>query len=274
MQHVFACCHRCGHQVGSAIWFFLGFWAIAVAHACGLGHSVCLGNERIAFGGAECRYSATLLSARRDRRCIPGHDRGDLMRVLETERLELRPMDERDRDLYCRIYTDAGLMRHVGEGLTQEAALAAHGKVCVLNRDADFRYRCWVMRHRENEEDIGLLALVGHKKSAEIGAMILTEWHSRGIAAEVIRCLVEFAFAEYGIAEVYTRHHRENGLALGLMHKLNFVHVPSKPQDEGRIRWSQKFSQWEISKVKAGGLQPAFGTNEPNTGFITMGTVG
>lgn len=177
------------------------------------------------------------------------------MRVLDTERLELRPMDERDQDLYCRIYTDAGLMRYVSERLTQDAALAAHGKVCVLNRDPDFRYRCWVIRHRENERDIGLLALVGSKKSAEIGAMILADWHSHGIAAEVIGRLVDFAFGEYGIGDVYTRHHRENGLAQGLMRKLNFVRVPSEPQDEGRIRWSQKLSQWQISKVKADNLQ-------------------
>lgn len=169
--------------------------------------------------------------------------------VLETARLRMRPLEERDKALYVRIYTDDKLMEHVGQPLTPAGIEAAFERVCRLNRSTELRYWCWVIEVRDGGANAGLLALVGSTRSAEIGAMILADWHSRGVATEIIACLADHAFAEYGVVEVFTRHRKENGQAHGLMQKLDFVEAASLPEDEGRTRWVRTRSMWPGCQV-------------------------
>lgn len=171
------------------------------------------------------------------------------MRALETERLHLRPLDERDEALYCRIYTDAELMRHVGEPLTREAALAGFGKVCRFNLDAEFRYRCWIMVPREGGSDAGLVALMGSQERAEFGMMVLADWQSRGLAQEVVPRLVDFAFDEYGVAETFTRHLAANRAGAAVMRKLGFEPAELGADDAGWCGWSRSRAQWLASRA-------------------------
>ncbi|MCZ7529058.1 MAG: GNAT family N-acetyltransferase [Acidimicrobiia bacterium] len=47
---------------------------------------------------------------------------------VETERLQLRPWEENDRDAHARLYADPDFSRYPwGRGLTPDEAAAAHG---------------------------------------------------------------------------------------------------------------------------------------------------
>lgn len=179
------------------------------------------------------------------------------MRALETERLHLRPLDERDEALYCRIYTDAELMRHVGEPLTREAAQKAFIEVCRLNGEAKFRYRCWVVIHREIGEETGFLGLVGNSGQAEIGGMILPGWQGRSISAETFPAGIEVAFGEYKLDRINVRYRCSNGLADGLMRKLCFSKVPQALCENGWVRWTLDSQDWATRARRQAPTHPA-----------------
>lgn len=170
------------------------------------------------------------------------------MQALETRRVHLRPMNERDQELYCRIYMDAELMQHVSEPLTRKAALTGFGKVCRLNCDAEFRYRCWVMVGRENADVIGLTALIGDRERAEFGVMILADWQGRGIAQEVVPCLVDYAFERCGTEEAFTRHSLGNRAGAAVMQKLGFEPIGSFGEADW-CGWRQSRAKWSATRA-------------------------
>ncbi len=136
-------------------------------------------------------------------------------------------------------------MLYVSEPPGVATARRAFAKVEASNRLGDGDYRTWVIVERASQQDIGLLALVAGKGMSEIGALILPEWHSDGVATEIIRRLVDFAFMKCGVETVFTRHRAENGGAEGLMRKLDFERIPVEGHREGRVRWERTRLRWQ-----------------------------
>ncbi|HEV8692574.1 MAG TPA: GNAT family N-acetyltransferase [Lysobacter sp.] len=162
------------------------------------------------------------------------------MRVLETARLRLRPLDATDEAFYCQLYADPVVMRHIGAPISSEAARRSLLAACRQAAHYPPHRRTWVMTEVATNVDIGLLALVNdrHAPTAEIGALLLDDQQNRGYATEAINTLVAYAFHELGLAAVYTRHTGDNALAAGLMRKLGFIPVDPDPQDGSlTYRW-------------------------------------
>jgi ribosomal-protein-alanine N-acetyltransferase len=161
---------------------------------------------------------------------------------LESERFYMRPLVIGDAPLYVALYTDPVVMLHVVEPLDAVAARQAFDKVASFNRQGGDSYRTWVVVEKVAGREIGLLALVARDGMYEIGALIRPEWHNGGVATEIIRRLMDFAFMEGGCETVFTRHRAENGGAEGLMRKLDFERIPVKGHRDGVVRWEKKRS--------------------------------
>jgi len=164
---------------------------------------------------------------------------------LGTDRFNLRPLATDDAALYIALYTDPAVMLHVVEPLDSEAASQAFIKVESLNRCESASYRTWVVVEKATGQEIGLLALVAREGMYEIGALIWPAWHNGGVATEIIRRLMDFAFAEGGCQTVFTRHRVENGGAEGLMRKLDFQRIPSEGHLDGGVRWERTRARWQ-----------------------------
>jgi [ribosomal protein S5]-alanine N-acetyltransferase len=164
---------------------------------------------------------------------------------LESERFDLRPLTAADAALYVALYTDPAVMRHVTEPMDAESASQAFSKVESLNRRESGSCRTWVVVEKTTGQEIGLLALVAREGMCEIGALIWPAWHNGGVATEIIRRLMDFAFAEGGCQTVFTRHRVENGGAEGLMRKLDFQRIPSEGHLDGGVRWERTRARWQ-----------------------------
>lgn len=164
---------------------------------------------------------------------------------LDTVRFRMRPLGTGDAALYVALYSDPGVMRHVVEPLDAVAARQAFGKVESSNRRGSRDYRTWVVVDKATQREIGLLALVAREGMHEIGALIWPEWHNGGVATEIIRRLMDFAFGEDGCRIVFTRHRAENGGAEGLMRKLDFERVPADGHRDGGVRWERTRARWQ-----------------------------
>lgn len=168
------------------------------------------------------------------------------MRIIDTQRLHLRPLGEADEPLYCRIYTDPELMRHVGAPLTLTAAQRSFGVACrqamwPTNRP------WWVMSERDSHTDIGVLGLVRHGAAAQIGILMFAQWQGRGFATEVITVLSDLAFRDPGLAMLGLDHAPGNGAMLGLMEKLEFLR-DGPVQDDVRVRWQLARRRWQAHR--------------------------
>lgn len=176
---------------------------------------------------------------------------------LETARFRLRPLKAHDDGLYIALYTNAEVMRHVGDALTLAAARNAFDKVLAFAQRTDGGYQAWVVVDRSTGEEWGLLALVAREGGSEIGALIWPQYHNAGVATEIIRRLMDFAFSEGGVDTVFTRHRTVNGGAEGLMRKLDFRRIPAEGSKGGEVRWERTRRRWQ----RAGGMQ----TRAPKT---------
>lgn len=153
----------------------------------------------------------------------------------------MRPLAPGDQALYCGLYTDTELMRHIGAPLTAVAARRAFDASCRHNAAAG-THESWVMVERAGARDIGLIVLIQEGDAAEIGAMLLGDAHNRGYAAEAITALVDLAFEETALDRLWTRHSRDNDAAHGLMRKLGFSVEDST--DAWALRWWLTRSDW------------------------------
>ena len=163
--------------------------------------------------------------------------------AFETARLAVRPLDGRDEALYCRLYTDPGIMRLIAPPMEPEAARRSFGTALRLNGEGVWPQR-WILAERGGDTEIGLLGLIPHADDAaavEVGVMLVPEWQGRGIATEVIAAAAGRLFGlEPPIARLWTRHEASNALAIGLMRRLGFLR-----QDGEGWRWALTRDAWE-----------------------------
>jgi len=166
---------------------------------------------------------------------------------LYTPRLHLRPLAPSDEDLYCRLYTDHHVMRHVAPPLALGAAARAF--VSVLRQQAiePPRSRHWILVSRECGDALGLMAWLpdpGDPGSAEVGVLLAAGAQGRGHATEAIAALADSVFAGSAQRRLWTRHARDNGLAVGLMRKLGFESVPEASDGSAPVRWQLERERW------------------------------
>src|SRR3546814_12602782 len=108
-------------------------------------------------------------------------------RSAEVAGLRLRPLAPSDEDLYCRLYTDPGVMRHVGPPLARGAASCAFGSLLRQQAIDPPRSRHWVLVSREAGGALGLMAWLpepGDPGSAEVGVLLAVGAQGRGGSAE------------------------------------------------------------------------------------------
>jgi RimJ/RimL family protein N-acetyltransferase len=168
-----------------------------------------------------------------------------VMDTFETTRLRMRPLDDSDESLYCRLYTDPELMRNIAEPFTPDAA------------ERSFRYACrqqsagiqrWIIHEKAGGLGIGLLGLIPYEDTAEIGAMLLTGWDGRGFATESLQAMVDRIFMARSLPRLIGRQAvAANPPVNHLMTKLGFRPLPpDKPWCQRN--WELRYDEWHARR--------------------------
>ena len=165
---------------------------------------------------------------------------------LRSARLHLRKLVPADERLYCGLYTDPHVMRHVAAPLAPEAAQRAFRTVLrQLAGDPPLSHY-WVLVPRTGRAAFGLVACVPDRDdpgSAEVGVLLQGHAEGRGYAAEAIAALADEAF-DGPFRRLWTRHSRDNALATGLMRKLGFAPMDGVGGDPAPVRWQLSRQEW------------------------------
>ena len=177
------------------------------------------------------------------------------MDTIDTARLHLRPLDGHDEALYCSLYTDPAVMRHVAAPMSAAAAQRSFAAACRLQQP---RVQRWIVREREAAVDIGLLGLVRlDEEAAELGVMLLGPWHGRGYATEAMAGLRDHAFAALALQRlVVLQATAANAAVSRMMPRLDFARIHPHPGPD--IRWELHREDWR-TRVRPAEARPPDG---------------
>ncbi len=148
--------------------------------------------------------------------------------TFESARVRGRLVDERDRQLYLDLYTDASVMRHIAEPSSLENATTVFAKALKHNANSAARARYWQLSHLRTGQRLGLAALVRDaavSTRGELGLMLLPHAQHTGIGLQALVCLIGGVLSQrwgLGMDEVTGRHAVDNIGAVRLVEYLEF----------------------------------------------------
>lgn len=133
------------------------------------------------------------------------------MTGFQSARLRVRPLRAADHALYCALYTDPGVMAHIGAPQSPRAASRQFDAACRLNDDPSGAQRRWAVTERSSGAAVGLVALLGDPEdpgNVELGVMLLPTAQGQGYARELCDAVLDRAFGAggWGLRRVWARH--------------------------------------------------------------------
>lgn len=176
------------------------------------------------------------------------------MDFFETDRLLVRPLTQDDEKIYCACYTDAVLLQHVGEPLTQASALNSFKAAINENSGGSIRRRTWIMQEKESGTGIGLLALIfdqaNHKPMhAEMGVIIFDCFQNKGYVSEVTVALADVTFNQTDLTAIHVHHKTDNKAVGKVAERLGFQRGTSPTTDKTGCFWVLHRTKWQALRA-------------------------
>ena len=140
--------------------------------------------------------------------------------MLETERLILRLLDERDVDAIHQMRSDANVMRFIREPQSREES--ANWVELVSSRWANEKIGFCAMIERSSEKFIGWCGLWQLKETGEIevGYAVGKSFWGKGYATEAATRFLDYAFEKLRLEKVVAVTRPENAASRRVMEKI------------------------------------------------------
>ena len=155
------------------------------------------------------------------------------MHSFTTERLLVRPLAEQDKAMYLSLYTNAKTMRHIGEPLTEAAAIKAFNRTLKAMKNDKPKVMTWAIVTLNDNQCVGLQALNWQKSQidgkdqkeaiAEIGVMLLPSSHGKFIPKEATGSIIEYAFNYLPIIRINAIYRKKNIIVARIAKSLGFT---------------------------------------------------
>lgn len=154
---------------------------------------------------------------------------------IETKQFKLIPPPKDCFDVYQRFYTDGNASKMYGGPLTKEQAWAR------LKADLGswylLGYGVWVIQNKSDENHIGTCGFwKGKDWPRELTWWILPEARGQGVATEVSKVVLSYAYEEKNWGSVETYMNDENIPARSLVEKLGGTIIDRKQFPDGLSR--------------------------------------
>lgn len=145
--------------------------------------------------------------------------------LLHTKRFVLVKMVDGDQALYHSISCNQNVMKFVtGYALTRRESDEMFR--CILeDNEADEVLGRYFIKDRENGEVIGAAKLDQIDQEIEIGYRIIEEHWGKGIATEVTKALIRFAYEALGVRTVIAFVNIENAASIRVLEKAGMLNT-------------------------------------------------
>jgi RimJ/RimL family protein N-acetyltransferase len=145
--------------------------------------------------------------------------------TLETERLRLRFMEERDLDPIAAIFADAETMKYIGEGKVFNRNETWRSIASALGHWLLKGYGMWAVERRDTNELVGRVGFLDPEgwPGFELGWIVARPHWGRGYASEAARAAYDYAIATLRRERVISLIRPGNERSMRVADKLGFV---------------------------------------------------
>ncbi len=164
---------------------------------------------------------------------------------METERLFLKFYVATDKADLIALFTDAAVMKHVGEGvLTKAQAEIWWQKLFERLYPQDFKI--WAVFAKENSRYVGHAGIYPRptrKEDWEFVYFLNQKSWGKGYATEIARRIIEFAFKDLNLREVFATVDDDHSVSVRVLEKAGMKFERFEFDDDGQ------FSVYSIEKI-------------------------
>jgi RimJ/RimL family protein N-acetyltransferase len=164
---------------------------------------------------------------------------------METERLVLRRYAEKDKPDFIALFTDAAVMKYVGDGvLTLEQAEAFWQKLFETLYPQNFNI--WAVFAKEDSRyagHAGIYPRPTRKEDWEFVYFLNQNAWGKGYATEIARRIIRFAFEELNLPEVFATVDDVHSASIRVLEKAGMSFKNYEYDEQGR------FSVYSIKKI-------------------------
>lgn len=145
---------------------------------------------------------------------------------LRSDRLRLREVRDDDAPALFAIHSNPQVMRYWSYPAWTELAQAEQKVADIQRQRRELDILVWAIADAASDQLIGtsaMFALDLAQGRAEIGYSLHAEWQRRGLAAEALRLILQYAFEELQLRRVEADADPRNEASWRLLEKLGFV---------------------------------------------------
>jgi len=148
-----------------------------------------------------------------------------MLPILETQRLRLRPINEKDDDNIYELSKNPNVMRYLRNGKTLNRAQAEGDLQHRLRENArlaEKKLGYWAIEWKPMHTFVGWLALkyLDQTEEIEIGYRILEKFWGQGVTTEASHRALQYAFEELELERIVAVALPENKASWRVMEKL------------------------------------------------------
>lgn len=145
-----------------------------------------------------------------------------MKRVIETDRIILRELEEKDTDRLAEIYSDIDVMRYIGRGIVLTNEQAKKSIENWTKYYETFGFGNWAAIEKETGDFIGLCGLswLEDKSDVEVSYLFAKEAWGKGYATETARAINEYGFSIVGLKRIVALVYPQNTPSIHVIEKL------------------------------------------------------
>lgn len=156
---------------------------------------------------------------------------------METERLVLRRYAEKDKPDFIALFTDAAVMKYVGDGvLTGEQAEAFWQK--LFEKLYPQNFNIWAISAKEDSAYIGHAGIYprpSRKEDWEFVYFLNRQAWGKGYATEIARRIISFAFEDLNLPEVFATVDDVHSASIHVLKKAGMSFKNYEYDEKGRF---------------------------------------
>jgi ribosomal-protein-alanine N-acetyltransferase len=156
---------------------------------------------------------------------------------METERLVLTRYAEKDKTDFIALFTDAAVMKYVGDGvLTTGQAEAFWQK--LFEKLYPQNFNIWAIFAREDSAYIGHAGIYprpAREQDWEFVYFLNQKAWGKGYATEIARRIIKFGFEELNLPEVFATVDDEHSASIHVLEKAGMSFKNYEYDEKGRF---------------------------------------